>query len=429
MPNTSRPTGQKDVLIVGGGVIGFTSAYYLLKQGHAVTILDRRGAKAESCSTHNAGMIVPSHFVPLAAPGMIRLGLKWMLNPESPFYIRPRPDIDLASWCWRFFRASRRERCELAIPVLRDLLVESRDLFNGLADADEIGFDLHHRGLIMLCKEARTLEHEASYAGQANQLGVEARVLDQQELARLDPGARMDVAGGVYFPGDGFLTPDRFLDKLRQRVAQLGAEIRWDSPVGDFEVDGRRITAAMGNGRRYAADELVIAGGAWTTGLADRLGLDVPMQAGKGYSVTLTDPPALPEICSILTEARVAVTPMDGSLRVGGTMEITGLDESVSRRRVDGIARGLERYFPQFSRELFRGLPVWHGLRPCSPDGLPYIGRSARYDNLTIATGHAMLGLSLAPITGKMVAETIAAGTRQAEFPALLSPDRYLRGT
>ena len=370
-------------------------------------------------------MIVPSHFIPLAAPGMIKLGLKWMFNPESPFYIRPRPDVDLAAWCWKFFRASRRRRCELAMPVLRDLLVESRTLFNQLAQADEIGFDLHHRGLLMLCKEQQTLDHEAVVAAKANSLEVEAQVLDPGALAELDPGAKMDVAGGVYFPGDGFLTPDRFLEKLRARVGQLGAEILWDTAAGSFEKDGRRLAAVTGNGRRYPAEEIVIAGGAWSTGIAAQLGLKIPMQAGKGYSVTLTDPPALPEICSILSEARVAVTPMDGTLRVGGTMEITGLDESVSQRRVDGITRSLPRYFPDFSKQMFDGLPVWNGLRPCSPDGLPYIGRSARYENLTIATGHAMLGLSLAPVTAQLVADLLS-GKPPARVPLpLIAPDRY----
>ena len=418
------PARKHHVLVIGGGLIGFTSAYYLLRNGHPVTLLDRRGAAAQSCSTHNAGMIVPSHFIPLAAPGMIKLGLKWMMNPESPFYIRPRPDADLAKWCWRFFRASRRARCELAMPVLRDLLVESREMFTELAAPDQIGFDLQERGLIMLCKEERTLHHEAAVADAANGLGVEARVLDARQVAELDPGAEMDVAGGVFFPGDGFLAPLQFLEKLRARVIELGAEILWDTPAGNFETSGRRITAVIGNGERRKVDEVVIAGGAWSTGLGERLALDLPMQAGKGYSVTLSDPPSLPQVCSILTEARVAVTPIGDSLRVGGTMEITGLDESVSRRRVDGITRSFPRYFPEFEKEMFDGLPVWHGLRPCSPDGLPYIGRTARYENLTVATGHAMLGLSLAPITGALVADTISARPAR-EISPLLSPDRY----
>jgi D-amino-acid dehydrogenase len=276
----------------------------------------------------------------------------------------------------------------------------------------------------MLCKEQETLDHEGAVAEQANALGIEAQVLDAAELAALDPGAVMDVAGGVYFPGDGFLTPQRFLGRLRARVEELGAEILWDSAAGGFETDGRRIAAVVGNGDRRRVEEVIIAGGAWSTGLAQRLGIRIPMQAGKGYSVTLTNPPSLPEICSILTEARVAVTPMDGDLRVGGTMEITGLDESISQRRVDGIAKSVPRYFPEFAADMFEDLPVWHGLRPCSPDGLPYIGRSGRYENLTIATGHAMLGLSLAPVTGRIIADLLS-GKPAGRAAALISPDRY----
>ena len=281
-----------------------------------------------------------------------------------------------------------------------------------------------HRGLIMLCKEGRTLEHEASYAEKANALGVDAQVLDPAGLAALEEGARTDVAGGVYFPGDGFLDPGSFLEKLRSRVIAMGAEVLWDTAVGEFEADGHRVAAVRGNGQHHRVDEVIIAGGAWSTGLASRLGVKIPMQAGKGYSVTLKNPPTLPEICSILTEARVAVTPVGGALRVGGTMEITGLDESVSQRRVDGITRSLSRYYPDFAKEMFDALPVWHGLRPCSPDGMPYVGPAGRFENLTIATGHAMLGLSLAPVTGKIVADILSGEPTRTPLP-LISPDRY----
>ena len=278
----------------------------------------------------------------------------------------------------------------------------------------------------MLCKEQATLDHEAQYAAKAIELGVDAKVLNAKELATLDPGATMAVAGCVFFPGDGFLTPNLFLSNLRNQVKQLGAEILWDTSVDQFTTDGRRITAisTKGNNRHHPVEQIVIAGGAWSSQLARQLKINLPMQAGKGYSVTLNNPPALPEVCSILTEARVAVTPMNGALRVGGTMEITGLDESITRRRVDGITRSFPRYFPQFTKEMFDDLPVWNGLRPCSPDGLPYIGRSSRFDNLSIATGHAMLGLSLAPITGKMIAELISEKSSLPQHP-LLSPDRY----
>jgi len=418
---------KRHILIIGGGLIGFSCAYFLRKRGHSVTVLDRGKPDSQSCSTHNAGMIVPSHFIPLAAPGMIQLGLKWMFNPESPFYIKPRADLDLAKWCWKFYRASSRERCEMAMPVMRDLLVRSRELFDQLAQPEELGFELRDRGLLMLCKEQKTLDHEAEVARKANALDVEARVLDWKELANLDPGAAMDVVGGVHFPGDGFLIPDRFLERLRARVIAMGGEVLWETPVGNFNLDGQRLRTAASNGMEFRADEFVIAGGAWSTGIANRLGIDLPMQAGKGYSVTLTDPPALPQVCSILTEARVAVTPMGGALRVGGTMEITGLDESINKRRVNGITKSLPQYYPDFSPEMFDGLPVWNGLRPCSPDGMPYIGRTARFENLTIATGHAMLGLSLAPITGLMVADTIGGGRSAQGIDPLVNPDRYNR--
>jgi D-amino-acid dehydrogenase len=189
-------------------------------------------------------------------------------------------------------------------------------------------------------------------------------------------------------------------------------------------VGGRRIEAVESAAACDEAGHVVLAGGAWSPALAKSLGLRLPMQAGKGYSLTLEQPPQLPGMCSICTEARLAVTPMGSRLRIGGTMEIAGLDERVDPRRVRGIIRSALAYFPELRESDFAGVEPWKGLRPCSPDGLPYLGRTARYDNLVIATGHAMMGLSLAPITGKIVGQLVA-GERPDHDLALLSPDRF----
>jgi len=172
------------------------------------------------------------------------------------------------------------------------------------------------------------------------------------------------------------------------------------------------------------ADEFVLCGGSWTQALARQLRIRLPMQAGKGYSLTLPQPRQLPAICSIFHEARVAVTPMGGALRFGGTMEIDGMSEEINPVRVRGIINAVPKYFPDFTAKDFEGVQPWRGLRPCSPDGLPYVGRAARYSNLSIATGHAMMGLSLGPITGKLVAE-IVSGEKPGIDIGMLSPDRY----
>ena len=414
------------VVVVGAGVVGLASAHALASRGYRVTLLDRNPEERDGCSFGNAGMIVPSHFVPLAAPGMVWLGLKWMFDPESPFWIRPRLDRGLVEWGWRFWRAANRQQVARAEPLLRDLNLASRRCYEALAD-ETVGigdFGLVKRGLLMLCRTERGLEEEAKFAARANELGVPAEVLDARATAAADPAITMAVAGSVRFPLDAHLAPERFLAALAAACRRLGVVFRFGTEVTGIRARGRRIVAVESAGAVDEAAEVVLAGGAWSPALVRSLGLRLPMQAGKGYSLTLDRPPQLPGMCSICTEARLAVTPMAGRLRIGGTMEIAGLDERVDPRRVRGIIRGALQYFPAFAEADFAGVEPWKGLRPCSPDGLPYLGRTTRYDNLVVATGHAMMGLSLAPITGRIVGQLVAGEPPEHDL-TLLSPDRF----
>ncbi len=414
---------NKHVIIVGAGVIGLSVAYACARGGHRVTLVERQPEARSGCSFGNAGMIVPSHFTPLAAPGMVALGLKWMWNPESPFYIQPRLSWDLLAWAAKFWRAATPKRVAEAAPLLRDLSLLSRACFVEQSDSG-LDFGLVQKGLLMLCKTAHALDEESRTAAKANDLGVPAQVLDARATAALDPAVTMDIAGSVYFPKDCHLPPERYLAVLHRELTRLGVEFRWSTEVTAWRTDKRRIVAAQSRDGEITGDEFVICGGAWSPTVARALGMKLPMQAGKGYSLTLKQPRQLPSICAIFTEARVAVTPMDGALRVGGTMEIAGLNETINPRRVRGIIRSVPRYYPEFREEDFTGIEPWAGLRPCSPDGLPYLGRTARWQNLICATGHAMMGLSLAPVTGRIVEELVS--NREPCIPLnLLSPDRY----
>lgn len=413
----------RSICIVGGGVIGLCCAWYARRAGFAVTLLERQGPDAEGCSHGNAGMIVPSHFVPLAAPGMVGMGLRMMRDSRSPFYVRPRVDADLIGWGVRFARAATARRVATAAPVLRDLNLASRAAFEELSEtfAD---FGLTREGLLMLCRTQHALDEEARTAEMARRLDVPAEVLSRDEVQKRDPGVRMNVAGAVYFPHDCHLSPQKFVAELRRQLTDAGVDLRWNTEVTGWRVVGATVRAAQTAGGDIEADEWVIAGGSWSPSLVRDLRLRLPIQPGKGYSVTLAQPPVLPRLCSILVEARVAVTPMGQALRLGGTMELGGMDDSVNPLRVQGILDAVPRYFPDIAPDGLQNLPVWKGLRPCSPDGLPYLGRFGRYRNLTAATGHAMMGLSLAPITGKLVAQIVAGETPQIALD-LLRPDRY----
>lgn len=414
----------KHVLIVGGGVVGLSTAYYATRSGHRVTVLERGPLEGDGCSFGNAGMVVPSHFVPMAAPGTVALGLRWLWNPESPFYVRPRASWDLLSWGFRFWRAASRRHVARSAPLLRDLHIASRACFEELAGCLGEDFGLVKKGLLMLCKTEHGLDEEAATAGQARSLGIPAEVLTPRQTAELEPNVRMDIAGSVHFPMDCHLTPGRFMGALRRALEQADVRFSWDTTVAGWRVNGSRVEAVRTSRGDFDAEEFVLCAGVWSTTVARGLGLRIPMQAGKGYSLTLQRPRRLPAICAILSEARVAVTPMGSALRFGGTMELAGVDLSVDPARVRGIVKAASRYLPEFTAADFREAPVWCGLRPCSPDGLPYVGRSARYANVSTATGHSMMGVSLGPITGKLMAEVLSDEKTSLDIGAL-SPDRF----
>ena len=307
---------SKRVLVIGGGVIGLCTAYYCARRGHQVTVIEREPEQRDGCSFGNAGMIVPSHFIPLAAPGMVALGLKWMRHPESPFYIKPRLDRDLLNWGWKFWRAANAAHVRRAAPLLRDLGLASRACYEELSRLPGVEFGLVKRGLLMLCKTPHALEEEAQTAEQARALGLPAEVLTPQQTAELEPNVRMAIAGAVYFPRDCHLSPAAFMAALKAQLDRASARFLWETDVTGWQARDRRIERVQTTRGDFGADEFVLCGGAWSSSIARGLGLRLPMQAGKGYSLTLAQPRQLPQLCAILTEARIAVTPIGQSLRL-----------------------------------------------------------------------------------------------------------------
>lgn len=381
-----------------------------------VTVVERNGARRDGCSYGNTGMVVPSHFVPLAAPGMVALALKWMLNPASPFYIKPRPSMDLAAWGLRFWRAANSGHVRRAAPLLCRLHMESRTLYAELA-AQANDFHFEKRGVLVLCRTEHALEEEAALVEPARALGLHAEVLDKKGIEQLEPGVRIEALGAVRIAEDCNVEPRSLMDALQARCAAAGVEFRWNTEAGPWRTAGDRIRSVG----ELEADEFVLAAGSWSSALARSLGLRLPMQPGKGYSLTLERPRRSPRHCAVLSEARVSVSPMNGRLRFGGTMELAGLDESINPIRVRGIIAAAQRYYPDFGPQDFEGVQPWRGLRPCTPDGLPYVGRTAAAPNLVVATGHAMMGVSLGPVTGRLVADALDGAPNLAQ----LSPDRY----
>jgi D-amino-acid dehydrogenase len=405
--------------------MGLSCAYYLAREGFRVTLLERNVENADSCAHGSAGYISPSHVIPLAAPGMVFKGLKWMLSSRSPFYIEPRLDGELMRWGWLFARHCTKAHTRRAAPVLRDLCLIGRRLFVELAEVTGNTFELRTEGLLNLCQTQEALDHEArGLAALANELGVEARVLDARQTAALESGTRLAVAGSVYFPIDAHLTPRKFIPALTGLLKEMGVKFRWSTSVYGWRADNGRIAAVHTTAGDLTADEFVLAGGSWSPAMVTGLGIRLPMQAGKGYSLMLDRPRFRLTKSLILTERRVAVTPMGDQLRFGGTMEISGHNDKVRPERVEQIVAAARAYFPEFTAQDFANIKPWFGYRPVSPDGLPYIGRFRRHQNLTAACGHAMLGVSMGPSTGLLVAELLA-GRKPSVDSAMLRPDRF----
>lgn len=414
---------KQRVVILGAGVAGVCSALYAARAGHDVTVVDRDRPDRFTTSHGNAGLLTPSHIVPLAAPGVVAQGLRWMRDPESPFYVQPRLDADLLRWGWRFWRSGTAEHVERSAPLLRDLNLASRDLFIDLArEADDFGLALS--GCLMVCRTEAGLAHETATADHARALGLEAETLDADALARAEPDARFDAAGAVLFPQDGYLDPGRFVASATRRAEDAGARFVWNADVSGWHTENGRALAVDTTAGRLEADAFVAAMGAWTPEVLRPLGLRLPMQAGKGYHLHLPAEALRLRHSLILVEGRVAVTPMGDRVRVAGTMEIAGTGPEVRAARVRGIVRTLPQYLPDVPASAFDPATAWAGHRPCSPDGLPYVGAFERLPNVLAATGHAMMGLSLGPVTGQAVAALLSGEVPPVALDAL-SPDRF----
>lgn len=410
------------IVIVGGGIIGLCSAYYALKRGYAVTVVEREPAGGDCCSLGNAGMVCPSHFIPLAAPGIVAKGLRIMLDVESPFFIRPRLDLALLQWGWRFFQSATPRHVAATSELLRDLHFESRRLYRELAADDDFG--LVERGMLTLCNSQHGLDEESAIAAQAQAIGITTMALSASETAVREPNVTMNVAGSIFYPDDSHLNPMRFVDVMHARVEALGGVIEHGVAVDTVHATNGRVSAVSSKGRRFEGDRFVIAAGSWSATLLATVGVRLLLQGGKGYSLTLPNPPELPQHCAILSEGSIAVTPIGSSLRFAGTMEVVGLDRSITATRVRGIMNGVKAFLPNFTDRDFRRVAPWAGLRPVSADGVPYIGRVSSLPNLTVATGHAMIGVSLAPVTGRLVADLIAGDTPFRPIDAM-APGRF----
>jgi D-amino-acid dehydrogenase len=397
---------RTDVIVIGGGVIGVAIAYYTALRGASVLVIEKNQIGSGGSSTGNAGLLVPSHCNPLPTPGVIAQGIKCLLNPEGPFYIRMRPDMDLARWVWRFYRSCNEKHLYHSVGIFRKLGRESIELHQELAEAGGDEYQFSQKGILKLFLTERAFHEAQEDAVGVKSCGAGSEILSGEEVRELIPAAGNQVVGGVLSSIDGSIDPCCFVMWLARESEKLGARFLSDTEAFWLKTDRRKVNQVITTRGDFSADQVVFASGAWLPVLASQLGARIPLQAAKGYSLTFRAPQNGPTVPMLLEEARVAVTPFNETLRLSGTLELSGLDLTISRRRLRAMETQTYRFLPKLGKLDIK--EVWRGLRPCTPDGLPIMGRLQPWSNVFVAGGHATKGMSLAPATGKYLSRMLA---------------------
>ncbi len=413
------------VTIIGGGIIGLSSAFYLQKSGWDVTVLDK-GDFNDNCSYGNCGYICPSHFIPLATPGIVKQGLKWMWNSKSPFYVQPRLDWNLINWGLKFVRSATKNNVETAAAPLRDIAIISKREYESWLSVSGFDFAYQHKGLLEIFQTDAGAEHAKHTVEKAHELGLtDTQLLSKDELQALEPQTRINGLGAIMFNCDAHCYPNKLMQNLIAYLKKQGVKLIPNQEVIQFEKSGGTVKKVITASAVYEPDEVIVATGSWSRQTAKLLAVKIPLMPGRGYSVTLENSPYKVNYPAVLLEGRAAITPMDGNkIRFGGTMEITSHKTPPRMNRVQGILDAVKRFYPDFDVPLPSKEKIWYGYRPCSADGLPYIGRVKKYNNLLVATGHSMLGLSLGAGTGKLVEEIIAGRNTSMDISAF-NPGRF----
>ncbi len=398
---------SKKVVIIGGGIIGLCAAYYLAKEGNEVTVIDKT-EMLDGASYGNAGMIVPSHIIPLAQPGVIHQGIKWMFNAKSPFYIKPSVNLDLITWLYKFYKNSNQNHVDNSIAHLKNLSFLSKELYQEFAKISN-QFLYEEKGLLMLYQTEKVGKEEIKTAEIAQRFGIEVDFLDKNGIQNLEKNTNVNALGAVHYKSDAHISPNLFLKFLKEELLKMNVELLPKTAIVNFKSVENTIQEIETNKGIIKADSFVVAAGSWSPEVLSKLGIKISLLPGKGYSFNVSKQLDSPIIPSILCEGKVAVTPLNSTIRFGGTLEITNTkDARINLKRLGGIIDNINNFYPELKIQTPENETIWSGFRPCTPSGLPIIEKSKKFSNLIISTGHAMMGLSLAPATGKLVSELVS---------------------
>ena len=395
------------IVVIGAGVIGLQCAYELRRRGASVVLVDRSRA-GQACSAGNAGWITPALSAPLPAPGLTLKSLGWLLRSESPLYIKPTALPRLLSWLLAFRRYCNTADYESGLRAVAALNEVTLSTYDDLG-RDLEPFEMERRGVLFVFRTSREMEHTLADLRGLEPFGYDpARVLSGSELGEREPALAGDMAGGFLMPRERHVRPEKLCAALASRIGEMGVEIKEAVSVGGPVRERGVVRAVATAAGPVEGDAFVIAAGAWSGELASRFGARLPVQAGKGYSITVRHPPMQLSQPLYLAEAKIGVTPFEGALRLAGTMELSGLNLRLDNKRIAALERSAAAFLPNALSGSER--TDWVGMRPITPDGLPIIGPLPSVPNVHVATGHAMLGVTLAPATAVLLADLILEG-------------------
>lgn len=400
-------------------------AYFLNKNGHEVEIIEAASeTDTNGCSYGNCGLIVPSHFVPLASPGMLKSGLKMMFDSKSPVSLPALKNIGHIPWFAKFIKAANVEHVRRSALTLFSLNSESKKLYREIHSQYPENLEWQEKGLLMTCTTSKGFEEEIEIAKVANELGIGTKILDAGGLKNIEPDVKFNVSGAVWYECDAHIHPAKYLQWLKNELKRQGVKFHYQTRLINLKTQNRKIIKAETETTGFMADEYVLAAGIYSKELAKNLGFSLPLISGKGYSIDFPDTHLKLKIPVILTEAKIALTPFVGSLRLGSGMEFNGKTGQINMQRVQAILDRTHAALPDFAKVKARKLKIWEGLRPVTPDGVPLIGRTKHIENLIVAAGHAMMGVSLAPITGKIISDLVD-GKSEGHFSDIYRLNRF----
>ncbi|MEJ2100359.1 MAG: FAD-dependent oxidoreductase [Desulfobacterales bacterium] len=414
---------HSDVLVIGGGIIGLASAYYLAKEGKRVRLLEQDSVGA-GASYGNCGLIFTSHLVPLCAPGTIRYEIKRMFRRNSPLYIKLPANLKRFVWFLNFARKCTAAHMTHAVQARANLLQSSKKLYERLIEDESIDCDWGRKGVLLIFKTKSEMQKYEQTNRRLKPFGLDAVPLSGDALLRLEPALRRDLHGAWFHKSDSHLRPDKLVTAWRKVLQNMGTVIEENCRVDTLVAEERRVRKAQTTNGDCTADEYVLAAGAWTPRIARRLKLNIPVQAGKGYSLTMARPPLCPEIPCYFYEKSVVATPWTSGFRLGGTMEFSGFNSDIDARRIQNLSSAANEYLKKPMGKT--AVEQWAGMRPMVYDDLPIIDRAPNQHNLVIATGHGMSGISMATSTGKLVAEMIS-GSKPHIDPAAYRINRFYK--